>query len=84
MTRTPRRTCRSVTAIDPLMASGGIPRLTIAKLLNHAERSVTAIYDRHGYDAEKAAALTWWDTKLASIIAGTSAGAVLPFARGKA
>jgi len=35
------------------MASGGIPRLTISKILNHVERSVTAVYDRHSYDAEK-------------------------------
>jgi hypothetical protein len=30
-----------------MMASGGIPRLTISKLLNHVERTVTAVYDRH-------------------------------------
>ena len=43
------------------MASGGITRLTIGKLLNHVERGVTAVYDRHSYDAEKRAALAWWD-----------------------
>jgi len=65
-----------------LMTAGGIPRLTVSKILNHAERGITAVYDRHSYDAEKAAALTWWDRKLASILTGAPAGAVLPFVRG--
>jgi integrase len=51
-----------------MMASGGISRLTISKILNHVERTVTAVYDRHSYDAEKAAALRWWNAKLASIL----------------
>jgi integrase len=51
-----------------MMASGGIPRLTISKILNHVERSVTAVYDRHSYDPEKAAALAWWDAKLKAIL----------------
>jgi len=63
-----------------LMASGGIPRLTISKILNHVERSVTAVYDRHSYDAEKQSALTWWDRRLASILQNNTA-AVLPFIR---
>ena len=64
-----------------MMASGGIPRLTISKILNHVERTVTAVYDRHSYDAEKAAALTWWDAKLAAILEN-KAGRVLPFTKG--
>jgi hypothetical protein len=40
-----------------MMASGGVPRLTIRKLLNHVETGVTAICDRHSYDPEKKAAL---------------------------
>ncbi len=52
-----------------MMASGGISRLTISKILNHVERTVTAVYDRHSYDAEKAAALRWWNSKLTSILA---------------
>ena len=51
-----------------LMAGGGIPRLTIKKILNHVERDITAIYDRHGYDAEKRAALDWWALKLTAIL----------------
>jgi integrase len=57
-----RRTAASI------MASGGIPRLTIKKLLNHVETDITAVYDRHSYDPEKAAAVAWWDTKLAAIL----------------
>jgi integrase len=64
-----------------LMASGGIPRLTISKILNHVERTVTAVYDRHSYDPEKLAALTWWDTKLGSILKNNQSGMLIPFAR---
>ena len=63
-----------------MMAGGGVPRLTIAKILNHVETSVTAIYDRHSYDTEKQVALTWWDTKLEAIVKG-KASKVLPFSR---
>lgn len=63
-----------------LMAGGGIARLTIKKILNHVERDITAVYDRHSYDAEKAAALTWWDAQLKAILANRTAK-VRPFAR---
>ena len=42
------------------MASVGVPRLVIAKVLNHVEHGVTAVYDRHSYDAEKQEALYSW------------------------
>jgi integrase len=64
-----------------LMAGGGVPRLTISKILNHVETGVTAIYDRHSYDAEKLAALTWWAAKLTVILEQRDRRAVLPFAR---
>jgi integrase len=51
-----------------MMASGGVPRLVINKILNHVERDITAVYDRHSYDAEKRAALDWWDLKLEEIL----------------
>jgi integrase len=70
-----RRTAASV------MAGAGIPRLTISKILNHVERSVTAVYDRHSYDAEKRGALDWWDAKLQAILDNTGRAQVLPFAR---
>jgi integrase len=53
-----------------LMTGMGISRLTVAKILNHVERGVTATYDRHSYDAEKRAALDAWARRLEEIIAG--------------
>ncbi|MBA3884290.1 MAG: tyrosine-type recombinase/integrase [Acidobacteria bacterium] len=64
-----------------LMAGGGVPRLTISKILNHVETSITAVYDRHSYDAEKRAALDWWALKLAAILDNRK-GTVLAFSRG--
>lgn len=64
-----------------LMAGGGVPRLVIAKILNHVEQGVTAVYDRHSYDAEKEAALTWWAAKLTAIIRNEAGAKVLAFAR---
>jgi integrase len=56
-----------------LMTGMGISRLTVAKILNHVESSVTAVYDRHSYDAEKRAALDAWARRLEEIIAGKPA-----------
>lgn len=64
-----------------LMAGAGVPRLHVGKVLNHAERGVTAVYDRHSYDPEKRAALDTWGRKLAAIL-GRDGGEVLLFARG--
>ncbi len=52
------------------MASLGINRLVIGKVLNHAETGVTAVYDRHGYDAEKRHALEVWASHLEGILSG--------------
>jgi integrase len=52
-----------------LMTGMGISRLTVAKILNHVERGVTATYDRHSYDAEKRQALEAWGRRLEEIIA---------------
>ncbi len=38
----------------------GASRFIIGKVLNHADRSVTGIYDRHAYLAEKRQALDGW------------------------
>ena len=51
------------------MASKGVPRLVISKVLNHVETGVTAIYDRHSYDAEKREALEVWEVRLRELIA---------------
>ena len=65
-----------------LMASAGVPRLTISKILNHVERGVTKVYDRHGYDPEKKAALNWWATRLLAVLEDKDRGKVLPFVTG--
>ena len=64
------------------MAAGGVPRLTISKLLNHVERGVTKVYDRHSYDPEKRAALDWWAAKLVKLMEDRDGRNVLPFAMG--
>jgi integrase len=53
-----------------LMTGMGIFRLTVSKILNHVERGVTAVYDRHSYDKEKRHALEAWAHKLKSIFEG--------------
>jgi integrase len=53
------------------MTGMGISRLTVAKILNHAEREVTAVYDRHSYDQEKRQALDAWGAHLEKIVTGT-------------
>jgi integrase len=50
------------------MAAMGVPRLVIAKILNHADQAVTAIYDRHSYDKEKREALDAWGEKLEGLV----------------
>jgi integrase len=50
------------------MTSIGITRLVVSKILNHAEPGVTAVYDRHSYDAEKRAALDAWGARLEEIV----------------
>ena len=56
------------------MASAGVQRLVIGKVLNHGERGVTAVYDRHSYDAEKREALDIWCRHLKSILTEASEG----------
>ncbi len=51
-----------------MMTKSGITRLTVAKILNHADRDITAVYDRNKYDKEKQAAMQSWGRKLASIL----------------
>lgn len=50
------------------MASMGIQRLVISKILNHVESGVTAVYERHSYDAEKRQALDTWAERLGVIL----------------
>jgi integrase len=55
-----------------LMTGMGISRLTVKKILNHAERDVTAVYDRHSYDPEKRTALEAWGRRLEAIVTGAA------------
>ena len=51
----------------------------IGKVLNHVDRSVTAIYNQHHYDREKQQALEAWDRKLLAIVSGEKVGNVVEF-----
>jgi integrase len=55
------------------MTSMGISRLVVARILNHAESGITAVYDRYSYDSEKRQALDAWAQRLQAIVAGTTA-----------
>ncbi len=57
-----RRTCATG------MARFGIERIVIAKVLNHTDSSVTAIYERHGYEQEKRHALETWGAHVMRLI----------------
>ena len=50
------------------MTGIGISRLVVSKILNHAERDVTAVYDRHSYDPDKQEALLQWDKRVDQIL----------------
>ncbi len=61
------------------MTGIGIPRLVVSKLLNHVERGITAVYDRHSYDAEKRGALIKWERHLVAVATGEkTASNVIP------
>ena len=52
-----------------LMTGAKTSRLVVSKILNHVERGVTKVYDRHSYDAEKREALNAWGRKVAGLAA---------------
>jgi len=52
--------------------------LTVKKILNHVERDITAVYDRHSYDAEKREALEVWAKRLTAIISEKTSVAPQP------
>ncbi len=51
-----------------LMTLMGISRLVVSKILNHVESGITAVYDRHSYDAEKRQALVRWAGRMDEIL----------------
>lgn len=59
------------------MASAGISRLVISKILNHVDSGVTAVYDRHSYDKEKRQALNAWARQLEFVTSGKTASKVV-------
>ncbi len=61
-----------------LMTSMGISRLVVAKLLNHVESGVTAIYDRHSYDGEKREAMELWGSTLEEILSDSDSSLARP------
>jgi integrase len=52
------------------MARLGIPKLTISRVLDHAEGGVTELYVRHSYFDEKRQALGIWGRRLDEILKG--------------
>ena len=52
------------------MTELGTPRLVVEKVLNHADTSVAAVYDRYDYASEKRRALEGWATRLSEIVSG--------------
>ena len=54
----------------------GILRFVIARVLNHADRTVTGFYDRYEYLAEKRHALEAWGQYLENLIAPQAADVV--------
>ncbi len=55
------------------MTGMGVSRLVVSRILNHVERGVTAVYDRHSYDAEKRAALERWAARVGELMAAGDA-----------
>jgi len=61
-----------------MMTASGIQRLTVAKVLNHVESGVTAVYDRHSYDKEKQKGLRSWGRQLEAILGHKTSSKVIP------
>ena len=54
------------------MSEAGVPRIVLQAILNHRDRSVTAIYDRYAQDREKREALCAWGRRVEEIVGGGS------------
>jgi integrase len=61
----------------------GFNRLVQDKILNHVDRTVGGIYDRHSYDLEKRRALEAWGQRLEEIVSGVVCDKVIEFPRRK-
>ena len=65
-----RRTCRT------RLAAEGVPEPVAEAVIGHVRQGIVGVYDRHGYDQEKRAALEGWERRLL-IIAGGQPGNVV-------
>ena len=63
------------------LASVGVDRFIISRVLNHTDREITGVYDRFGYDKQKRRALNRWERKLRSIIGAPAGAKVVEFSR---
>ena len=59
------------------MASAGVQRFVIGRLLNHVEPGVTKVYDRHSYDAEKRRAIDTWEKRLGGMLGRVDSASVV-------
>jgi len=57
------------------LAAAGTPRVVLTRILNHADKSITAVYDRHAYDLEAVAAMRQWGEQLDRLAAEAPAPA---------
>ena len=64
------------------MAEAGTPRVVLGRILNHSDRSVTAIYDRASYSGPAREALEQWARRLAVIVSGLEAVEAVNRSRG--
>lgn len=55
------------------MARLGVDRVVITKILNQADRSVTAVYERHGYEPQMRRALEKWAAHVMRLVRGETA-----------
>lgn len=77
----PAFTCHDLRrTVASQMAALGTARLVVGKILNHTDRSITAVYDQHDYLPEKCAALDTWSEHLRAIVDGCAAK-VIPIRR---
>ena len=61
------------------MSAQGVPRRVLQAILNHKDRSVTAVYDRYSLDRERREALTAWGRRVEEIVGGGPWGAIVEF-----
>ncbi len=66
-----------------MISAGGASREILKAILNHVDRDVTAIYDRHGYDREKKHTLSKLSREIENLISGKGkTGKVVKLRRG--